>query len=373
MKIVIDARLMNETGVGRYIRNLVQKLRVFDTENTYVLLLNDTAYDSFIPPNTRWQKRKVNLHWHTLKEQLVIPWILWQERPDIVHIPYFNVPILYLGKFIVTIHDLTILHTHTGKASTLPYWKYLIRKIAYRVILWISVHRACHILTVSQTVKKDILTHFNIAQESITVTYEGIDDAFLQTDSAASQKRIIKEKYFLYVGNVYPHKNVETLLEAFRLFISKYDTPITLVFVGPNDYFYARLKLLITSLSMDAHIDIRHAVSDTMLGSLYKYAEALIFPSRMEGFGLPALEALAHGCPVIASDIPVFHEILGSHAYFCDTTSAESLSRAMNEQLHRSKNTGKLAPSLIQFLSKFSWDNMAKETARIYKKVHEKR
>ena len=124
--------------------------------------------------------------------------------------------------------------------------------------------------------------------------------------------------------------------------------------------------MLITSLSMNDSVQIRHAVSDEELGVLYRHAEALIFPSRMEGFGLPALEALSYGCPVIASDIPVFHEILGTYAYFTDTTKPEALSRTMNEVLHGTVHNGLEKKPPVSFLRKFSWDNMARLTLQIY-------
>lgn len=366
MNIVIDARLIHETGVGRYIRNLIEKLSRIDTQNRYVVILMARDYDGFILPNTRWEKRKTTVHWHTVSEQILMPWIVWKERADIVHIPYFNVPIFYPGKFITTIHDLTILHVHTGKASTLPYWKYVLRKIGYRLILWVAIRRATKVLTVSHSVKKDILSNFRIHESNIAVTYEGIDDSFLGTNPVDKTKRPFHNKYFLYVGNVYPHKNVEVLLEAFRLLTTKQSPGLTLLFVGPKDYFYSRLATLITSLSMNDSVKIRHAVSDEELGSLYRHAEALIFPSRMEGFGLPALEALSFGCPVIASDIPVFHEILEAYAYFTDTTKPEALSRTMNEVLHATAHSRleKLPP--VTFLGKYSWETMAKMTLQLY-------
>ncbi len=231
MKIAIDARLINETGVGRYIRNLITKLRVIDTKNTYVVFLLPKDLHSFVPPNARWHARVANVHWHSIQEQFIMPWLFWKEHVDMVHIPYFNVPIFYFGKFIVTIHDLTILHTHTGKASTLPYWKYLLRWIAYRCILWMSIYRSSKIITVSQTVKDDIIVHFPKSKHKISVTYEGVDDSLIQLDKKNLAKSPIESQYFLYVGNVYPHKNVEVLLQAFKLLQKNISKKLLLVFV----------------------------------------------------------------------------------------------------------------------------------------------
>ncbi len=365
MKIAIDARLIHETGVGRYIRNLIAKLSVYDSKNSYVIFLTKQSFDTFILPNERWSKKLADVHWHTINEQIIMPWLLYKEHVDLVHIPYFNVPILYPGTFIVTMHDLTILHHSTGKASMLPYWKYLLRNIGYRFVLWVSVHRAKKILTVSKTVKKDILSNFSIPSTKIDVTYEGIDDSFLQ-HIPLSKYRKPQNKYFFYVGNVYPHKNIEILLEAFSLFAKRVHEKISLILVGPDDYFYARLSLLITSLEMDNIVEIRHGVNDAELSMLYSNAIALVFPSRMEGFGLPALEALSHSCNVIASDIPIFHEVLEEYARYADTTNAESLSRVMNEVYTEQSNMIDKRKQLVQFLSKYSWDTMAKQTYSAY-------
>ncbi len=366
MNIAIDARLINETGVGRYIRNLISQLAVFDTENRYIVFLLPHDLPKFVLPNSRWEKRPLDVHWHTFKEQIVMPWIFWKAHVDLVHIPYFTAPIFYPGKFVVTIHDLTILHIHTGKASTLPYWKYFVRKIGYRIILAISMLRAKQILAVSHAVKKDILDHFWVNEKKISVTYEGIDDSFLTTSNESIKKRPLTEPYFLYVGNVYPHKNVEVLLQAFAQIRSKIDTRVKLVFVGPDDYFYERLALLVTSLEMDDSVEFRHGISDQELGQLYAHSIALVFPSRMEGFGLPALEAILYNCPVIASDIPIFREILKGFARFVDSTKSENLSRAMNELLQNGPQDLKSQSERLAFLSQYSWQIMAKKTRHIY-------
>ena len=118
MKIGIDARLVNETGVGRYVRNLIAELGKIDDKNSYVVFLRKSAFDSFALPNARWTKRLADIPWHSVTEQLFMPAIFNSEHLDLLHVPYFNVPLFYFGKFIVTIHDLTILHFDTGKATT---------------------------------------------------------------------------------------------------------------------------------------------------------------------------------------------------------------------------------------------------------------
>jgi glycosyltransferase involved in cell wall biosynthesis len=155
----------------------------------------------------------------------------------------------------------------------------------------------------------------------------------------------MKDKYFLYVGNAYPHKNLEMLLRAATL------ASVYLVFVGRDDYFYKRL-----------HIRPK-AVSDAKLADLYSHAGALVCPSLMEGFGLPALEALSHGCPVIASDIPVFHEILEDVPKYFDPHDEKALVECLKNPPLRSKSFQEKAAKVVQ---KYSWQKMAKETLSVY-------
>ena len=177
---------------------------------------------------------------------------------------------------------------------------------------------------------------------------------------------LLPKSYFLYVGNVYPHKNIEVLLDAFHRLQTRGNVPVQLVFVGPEDYFYKKLKLIIISLEMQDTVKVLHRLRDEELQEAYARAIALVFPSRMEGFGLPALEALASGCRVIASDIPVFHEILQNHATYANTTSAESLATVLHQVYSAPFDKKSFQKSLVPFLSKYSWSTMSAHTLRVY-------
>jgi hypothetical protein len=173
MKIGIDARLINETGVGRYIRNLIAELGILDTKNSYVVFLRKNAYDGFMLPNVRWEKRMADIRWHSMTEQIFMPAIFNRERLDLLHVPYFNIPLFYFRKFIVTIHDLTLLHFNTGKATTLPYVLYKFRRLGYYISLLKAMFSSEKIIAVSHATKKEILDHFDVSPEHIEVIYEG--------------------------------------------------------------------------------------------------------------------------------------------------------------------------------------------------------
>jgi len=142
MKIGIDCRLWNETGVGRYARNLVYHLQKFDNENEYVLFVLPKDKNDIKIQNLNFKTVEVDIRWHSLKEQLLFPFILKKERLDLVHFPYFSIPILYRGKFVITIHDLILFHHATGKASTLSPFFYRIKLLAYKLVISRAVKKS---------------------------------------------------------------------------------------------------------------------------------------------------------------------------------------------------------------------------------------
>jgi len=172
MKIGIDARLWSQTGVGRYIQELINNLNLVDQVNSYLIFLPSNQTQKFEIRNSKFEIRVIDIRWHSLKEQIIMPWILWKEHLDLVHFPYFSIPIFYPGKFVVTIHDLILDHFDTGQASTLPWFIYKIKRLGYKLIMWITLHRALKIITVSEATKKEIIKHYKIRPDKIIVTYE---------------------------------------------------------------------------------------------------------------------------------------------------------------------------------------------------------
>lgn len=368
MKIGIDARLIEETGVGRYIQNLISELHTIDSKNTYVVYLRRPQYETFVLPGANWEKRLADVRWHTIAEQIQMPQYFQRDALDLVHIPYHNPPIFYRGKMIVTIHDLTILHFSTGKATTLPFGLYSLKRIGYWAVLQAALRRAAQIIAVSETTKQEIIDHFHVHPARITVTYEGVNAA-IQQKTYTMEASPVSYPFFLYVGNAYPHKNIEVLVEAFRLFVSKpQSTPAAkLVLVGKEDFFYRRLRILVKQLHLEDRIIFFGQATDDQLTRLYRHAIALVFPSLMEGFGLPALEALSSDCKVIASNISIFHEILRDHAEYFDPHDTHALVRMLEKAASVTKVTPKKDPSSNAiYARKFSWHKMAQETLGVY-------
>ncbi len=364
MIIGIDARLWSETGVGRYIRNLVKELQVIDKKNEYVLFVRNADYDKVNNQisNERFKIIIADIRWHTIDEQLKLPQILNQENLDLVHFPYFSVPVRYNRPFVITIHDLILNHFPTGKASTLPTYLYQLKRLGYNYVISSAVNRAKKIIVPLDAVRKDLEKTLNVRQEKIAVTYEGFDEKINGENKLSSDET----KYFLYVGNAYPHKNLERLIKAFSVFRSEKNSDIQLLLIGKDDYFYKKLHQKIKKENYSGII-IRNNVSDKELASYYKGAIALVAPSLMEGFGLPVLEAMTSSCLVLASDIPSFREVCEEAGVYLNPNSVGDISEKLQYVYGLDKQVkDKCIERGLKRAQDFSWKRMAQETLKVY-------
>lgn len=369
MRIGIDARLWNESGVGRYTRNLVEQLQALDKNNEYILFIQEEDYESvkLKIKNSKFSLIKTEVHWHSLSEQIKFPKILNRENLDLVHFPYFSLSVFYRRPFVVTIHDLIINHFPTGKASTLFLPFYRLKLLGYRYVISKAAKKAKKIITVSNATKDEVTHHLNVDPGKIAVTYEGVDQNLKLKISGKSQLK--NKDYFLYVGNAYPHKNLEMMIEAFNILISKNHNDTSLILVGREDYFYKKLKEKVKRMNLSSCIQFYGSAKDEELSDLYGNAKALILPSLMEGFGLPALEAMANKCLVLCSDISAFREICKDSTIYFNPKDAQDLSHQMGQIIN---NFGEadyysdLKQKGFERSKEFSWEKMARETLGIY-------
>ena len=362
MKIGIDARLWGQTGVGRYTRNLIINLQEIDKKNFYTIFVtkNDEKDVAGILINKNWKTVRANSRWHSIDEQIGFPKKIEKEHLDLMHFPYFSIPVLYKKPYVVTIHDLILHHFSTGKASTLPLWLYGFKIIAYRVVINSAARNSKKIISVSNSTKKEIVDHLRVSPEKIEVIYEAADD--LRT---SSNEKINIENYFLFVGNVYPHKNVEKMIKAFNTLSQKVD--IKLVFAGKDDFFYKRLRKKMRKMEEKGLVHFIFDATDKKLASLYKNAIALIRPSLMEGFSLPPLEAMENNCLVVASDISVHREIFGDNIIYFDPTNVYDIVSKMQEVLSLPKDKKeKMQKSAKLRAQEFSWKATAQRTLEVY-------
>jgi glycosyltransferase involved in cell wall biosynthesis len=375
MKIGIDARFFgpNSKGLGRYTQKLVEHLEKIDQENEYIIFLRHDNFDLFKPTNSNFKKVLADYQWYTFAEQIFMPWILKKHKLDFVHFPHFNIPIFYFGKFIVTIHDLTLVKYPTKRATTRNKFFYWIKFSAYKIAIFLAIKRASKILAISQFTKDDICQYYNLESEEVKVIYEAVDNEtaidYQQVcvgDKKAKNTQL--DKFFLYVGNAYPHKNLERLVSFFFSWKRQTKYQHQLVLVGKNDYFYQRLQRYIKDNQIEDVI-IFNTLSDVILYDLYARADAFVFLSLYEGFGLPPLEAMREGIPVLSSDHQCMLEILGGSALYCDGRNEkdviEKMEKIVSDKILREKLI-KLGKAQAQ---KYSWQKMAEETQKVYREL----
>ncbi|MEX0896243.1 MAG: glycosyltransferase family 1 protein [Patescibacteria group bacterium] len=361
-RIGIDCRLggLRHAGIGRYIVELVSRL-VTDGSFSWVLFCTDQEQVTEILGNKPPSNVKVVLapipH-YTVQEQLKMPRIFNKEQLDLLHIPHFNAPILYTGPYVLTVHDL-LWHEHRGaQVTTLSWYSYWFKYIAYRVITRTAIYQAQHICVPSQTVAQAVSNHYAFAKDKLTVTKEGIATA-LKSQVELVKKLPRKQHHLLYVGSLYPHKNIARVIDALHQ-LPKYHLTI----VSSRSAFRDQVAASV-SKQLRNRVSFIDATSDAKLAQQYATASALVQPSFSEGFGLTGLEAMAFNTPVIASDIAIFREIYGSAALYFSPSFTPSLVKTI-KQLEDTSTQQAVLKASKHVRAQYSWDETTQKTKAIF-------
>lgn len=374
MRVLIDARMygLENTGIGRYIINLTEELKKLTTDLEFTILLRKVYFDVLKFPEN-WKKVLADFPHYTFEEQIKLPKLIEDENPDIVHFPHINFPILYRGKFVVTVHDMTMFFQGTN-ATSLPLYKYIFKRIPFKYAFRKAVLNSSRIITPSKTVKKEIVNYFKIDPKKITVTYEGYNTKFVVGRKNARELEILtkyqltNKDYFFYVGNAYPHKNLKLAVSAVKKINEMDKTKIKFIVAGSRDIFIQRFENLIEGENAKGFVEILGYIPDNELAILYKNSISFVYPSLSEGFGLQGLEAMASGCLVMASDIPVFREIYKDNALYFDPQDVDSLIKIMKTVIKMSdEERAQRIDKARRFIARYSWQKMAKQTLNVYK------
>jgi glycosyltransferase involved in cell wall biosynthesis len=306
-----------------------------------------------------------------------MPFYIWKEKLDLIHFPHFNVPFFVPCKFIVTIHDLILTKFKTVRATTLHPFIYELKNLAYRTIIKRALNKSKKILTVSEFTKNDIIEQFKIKPDKIEVIYEGVANLAKGRDSLFVAKldnnEVLRDydinyPFLLYVGNAYPHKNLDFLITSFKKVYEK-NNNLRLVLVGKEDYFYKNIKQLVEeefSNIQDKPVIFSGYVPDDKLEIFYKKALVYVFPSLYEGFGLPPLEAMAKGCPVLSSNVSSMPEILADAALYFDSKDEQDFLNKLDLILKDRDLREKLVKVGEIRCQKFNWWDCAFKTWQIY-------
>lgn len=362
-RVGIDCRLAGRqhAGIGRYVVELVKRVTAH-TEIDWVIFYSDSRqideiFGKQVP--THCELIYSPIRHYTLKEQTAMNGVFTRASLDLLHVPHFNIPVLYSRPLVITIHDL-LWHEHKGASvTTLPAWKYWIKYSFYRYVTKMAVKKAEAIFVPTKTVGTTLERYFPTSAPKIMVTREGISEALLSKAKLVTTSKH-STKQLLYVGSLYPHKNVSLVLRALKQ-LPNY----TLVIVSSRDVFRNKLERLVKKLQLNNQVTFHSNISDNELAQMYKNSAALVQPSLSEGFGLTGLEALAFSTPLIASDIPVFHEVYEKAAIYFNPHSEKDFLKAIST-LESKEVIQSITASASKVIKKNNWDTLATITYNCY-------
>ncbi len=360
MRIGIDARFFNESGVGRYLRNLISNLKSLDNQNEYFIFLLKKDYEKF-EETKNFKKVLADFKWYGLAEQFKYPGLLKNYNLDLVHFPHFNVPIFYKGKFIVTIHDLIHWHFNMARASTHGRIIYKLKQLGYRRVFNHAIYKSLSILVPSEYVKNQLISDWKINDKKILVTKEAAEDNLFGKIGELPEN--VKKPFIFFVGNAHPHKNVEGLIKAFLILRKNYQY-MQLVLSGKDSYFWKKIK----NKFEQKDIIYTGFVADDKLSKLYSEASVYVEPSFEEGFGIPILEAMGIGVPVVSSNAGSLPEVGGDAALYFDPKNIEEMASKIQLILNSEKLRNELIEKGKLRVKQFSWKKLAEETLKEYQR-----
>ncbi len=373
MKIGIDytPALRQRAGVGRYTRGLVKALAAMDQRNEYVLLAAVGGLEMATErswPGGNFRERRVpfsdhflTILWHRLRLPLPVEFLI--GRVDVFHSPDFVLPPLWHGHSLVTVHDLSFIrHPECADQGLREYLNQAVPR---------SVRRADIVLADSQNTKGDMMELLGVDSAKVKVVYAGLDDRFVPIEEE-EKRREVRDKYhldfpfILSLSTLEPRKNQIRLIEAYGFLSKGKAMPQRLVLAGGKGWLYEEIFRRVEELKLTDRVYFPGFISEEDLPTLYSLADVFVFPSLYEGFGLPPLEAMACGTPVVASDVASLPEVIGEAGILVPPDDVEALASAIEKVLDDAVlRENLIAKGLLQARS-FSWERAAKGLLEIY-------
>ena len=369
-RIGLDLRLfgIEHGGIGRYCQELFPRILELDKENRYLLFFNKktAAFDKLkkFQKSANVEVIETHIRHYSLGEQLGFLRLLNKSNLDLVHFPNFNVPIFYKRPFVVTIHDL--VHHKISGAKKNRWLSFL----AYKKVIATAAKKAKQIITVSQASKKDVINLLQADSKKIKVIYEGAPlNSGIADEKVEEVKKsyLLNKPYFLFVGVLERKKNLVNLTRGFDYFLQKYKLNMDLVIVGKMDAHYPEIKHQAMDIKAGNNLVFTGPVDDYELDALYKGAYAFVSASLHEGFGLPGVEALGFGLPLLVSNIEVFNEIYDNAAMYFNPLDPEDIGEKMYLLARDSQFYGQMQHKSFERSKFFNWEKAAEETLEVYK------
>jgi len=374
LKIAIDATAIptgtKKGGVSSYILSLISELEKFDYVNEYYIFIKkeDLAFFRLETDNFKFIQCNVNsklirLIW----EQLILPRYIKKYKIDLIHSPHYTIPImLNQCKKVVTFHDMTFF--------LFPEMHIYYKRIIFKKMIPTSAAKADLIISVSDNTAKDIHALLNISKEKLRVIPLGVNSKFrvirnVQLLNDVKRKYKTSDKFIFYLGTLEPRKNIHNLIRAYHLAINNEKIGHKLVIAGEKGWDYKKLFKLVDDLQINDQVIFIGFVSENELPLLYNAADLFVYPSIYEGFGIPVLEAMSCGVPVISSSVSSLPEIVKNAGLLVEPNNIERLSQAICEVIINRDLNQKLSKLGLKRASQYSWEKTAKETLRVYEDV----
>jgi glycosyltransferase involved in cell wall biosynthesis len=378
VKIAIDIRRMSEFGVGTYIRNVIRTLGRVDHETAYFLIGPPGKAQEIGPLPPNFQTIPLQAPERTVRGYREFRGALQGLNCDLVHVPnLFSVPRFLPCPYVMTVHDM-LEHMSRARQQT-GFWSAWHLQMTKRVL-----QGAARVFAVSNFTRNEIEKLFQIPPSRIEVVYNAIDERFLHGHATSADRELIAQRYqvtypfLLYAGRISPHKNVVRMIEAFSALKTELE----------KDGVYPDLKLIIIGDDLSGNPDLRRTVVRSgvqndvrflgfipieVLRIFYDEAKVFVFPSLYEGFGLPPLEAMAHGTPVVTSNVSSLPEVVGNAAVLVNPENVFEIMRALHRVLTDQALRGRMKERGYRQSTRFSWEISVRRVLDVYREVAEHR
>jgi glycosyltransferase involved in cell wall biosynthesis len=353
-------------GAGNYIFNLVKALADIDRENRYFVFAK--------PENiAEWNITQPNFHFvpidlsirplRLLWEQCVLPWLVRSRGITVFHSPHYTMPVLLPCRSVVTIHDVSFI--------LFPRLHGRVKRWFFTGMLHLVSKRAHRVIAVSESTRADILRRLHTDAAKVSVVLEAADKRFISCPDSAEVRRVCATfridagRYLLFVGILEPRKNIPLLLNAYRLLVDQ-GVGLPLVIAGKKGWMFKTIFSVVKNLGLQQHVIFTGYVDKRDLPCLYNGARLFVYPSLYEGFGLPVLEAMACGTPVVTSNVSSMPQITGDAALLVSPADALGLAAAMRRLTSDDALHAELRQRGLKRAAEFSWENAARQTLEIY-------
>ncbi len=368
MRIGIDARLVyySQAGIGQYILHLVDGLSKVDTENEYVLL-QSRKDDTTILKRPNFRRVSLWTPSHHRLERYALNVELMRLGLDVLHSPDFIPPHRPSCKSVITVHDLAfLLYPHFLTAESARYYGHI-----DQAVRWTD-----YIVAVSESTKRDTIDHLGVPEDKITVVYEAANPIFRPVDREKARQQVMDRHgvdvpFILFVSTIEPRKNVPTLVRALWQLLECYKEDVHLVLAGGKGWLFEDAFAVVEELRLEDRVHFVGRVSSEDLLYLYNAAEMLAHPAFYEGFGLPPLEAMACGLPVVVSNVASLPEVVGDAGLLIDPHDVDELTVSMWRLLNDQELREEMRAAGLRQAARFSWERAARETLEIYRHVHD--